>query len=179
MIAGSLKFTQQYAATSTVYAQGTVTPASNPLAPTVASQGDTDTVTYTFGTGANQVNRIIDQVRTLNASSSEELNLFTPGLADLNGEAAPLTKIKFIQVAIVANGSGVYANSLTIGNAGTDPNQLWFGATNDTQTIGEDIPFIQGDANGKTIGAGTARVKIANNDPANVAWYRIVIGGNT
>lgn len=180
MISGSLRVSSGYSASSSVYAEGSVTAASNPLNQTTATQANTVNSTFDYGTsGSLKVNRIIVQVRQLSASSSEELNLFDGSLDDINGESAPITTIKFIQVAIVANSTGGYASSATIGNAGTNPNQLWFGGTTQTQTIDRYVPFTQGDATGKAVGSGTARVKVANNDGSNILWYRLVIGGNT
>jgi hypothetical protein len=180
MISGSLRVTSGYSASSTVIAEGNATAAAARLNQTTASQGNTVSAPYEYGTsGSLLVNRVIVQVRQLAVSTSEELNLFDGSLLDMNGVAAPLTRIKFIQVAIVANATDGYASSATIGNAGTNPNQLWFGGTTQTQTIDRYVPFQQGDATGKTVGSGTARVKIANNDASNILWYRIVIGGNT
>lgn len=165
-------------------ASETVTPQGTASTSTLATVTNTQIKSWgdqlADGTSSGQIDTVIVQERTLNASASEELNLYDGSLSDINGVSAGLQTVKRVIIYQIANPDGSTASSgMTIGNAGTNPNALWFGATGHTAAVNglAGVPFMQGDDAGKTVSAGAAALKVLNNDGSNKLTYRIVLGG--
>lgn len=161
--------------------QGTGTSTLSPLQTTLTSTCNTTQLLY--GIGANQVNLIVSQDRTLAASGSEILDLLgtvTP-LKDIFGSACLFVHIKYILIYILPGTGDI--NGLTIGNAGSDP---WvaggaLGGTTPTQTIYPGgTPFQLGEPTvGFLVSSGSGQLKVLNVSSAVITNYRIVIGGTT
>lgn len=176
MTEGSLSVTSGFLGNGSTPPQGTASVST--LNETSVSQAKSSSFQYTFGTGAGLVNTIIVQELNINASSSTTLNLFDGSLLDILGATGGLQTLRFIQIAIIKNPvTSVYASSVTVGNAGSNIQQMWFSTSTGTQTIDYAVPFTQGDRTGKTVDASNCNVKIANNDAVNAATVRVCIGG--
>lgn len=175
---GSLRVNAGFQAKATLAAQGTAS--SSPLrAPQVAPSGSYP-FALAYGTGSGQADTVVAQTRTLAAGASEELILSDGSLKDVFGQAAGLATVKFVGIYPVANPDGSAASSgAVVGGAATNPNQLWFGGTTQTQSVAlGGVPFQQGDGAGETVASGSAdRVKVANADGANKFSYVLVVAG--
>ncbi len=158
----------------------TSTTALNPIP---ASQQAVSTITWQYGTGSGQVDIVVDMYRTLAASGNEELDLYdgvtnTPDVIDVFGFAIAGRKIKYIRIEMVPNSNGsTPATGLTIGNASSNPNKLWFGGVTETQSLEYGgMPFCQGSLAGKTVDATHRGVKVLNTDASNASTYRLSMG---
>jgi hypothetical protein len=171
MDSGSTKASVSFSFTGTEDPQGV---AGSGLSPEKKTQVKTFAASLSYGTGSGQADIFICQVRTLNGGASEELDLYDATVTDVFGTGAAFRKVKRVMIWQVANIDGTTASSgMTIGAAATDPAQLWFGATNDTVSVNgvAGMPFVQGDAAGKAIGATSGHVKVANADGVNKLTY--------
>lgn len=159
---------------------GTNSPGGTLRARTLAQNGPSASLAYTYGTGAGKVNAVGFVERTLAASGTDTVDLSTggfgsgAGLADVFGTTVTLTKVKYVRVDIVGGtGSG-----LVVGNAAGNAHQLWHGGDSHTTSITNGgVPFVQGDAAGKTVDSSNKNVKIVNGDGANTITYRLTVAG--
>lgn len=134
----------------------------------------TITRNYSFdhGVGAEQVDQIFDDVRTLAASASENIDLNGDAAnKDANGDTLALVRVKYLYIENLSA-----TQTLTVGGAASNP---WVGAFSGTFTIpplGSEEKTAP-DATGWPVVAGTGDLlKIANNAGGS-ADYRIIIGG--
>ena len=134
------------------------------------------TKALTSGTGANQADLIFADTRTVNASSSEDLDL-AGVLTDPFGATITMAEV----VAILITAASGNTNDVVIGDA-TAPVPL-FGGTNPTISIGPGGVFMAAtpDAGGLfTVGAGsTDDLKIANSSSGSSVTYSIVVIGRS
>lgn len=139
-------------------------------------------------------NQLVSQVRTLAASSSEDLDL-SGGLANIVGEASTaFTRIKFVMIELLSPKDdatlGTLCSSITFGpkTGGMSPPAclLFFGTNADTITIPGGTLTVEGgvflwatrNAAGLPVVNTTAdKVTVTNNDGAVAAAYRITLGG--
>jgi hypothetical protein len=133
------------------------------------------TWTFTSGAGANKVQQIWTDSRTLTASTSEELDL-AGVLKNYAGETVTFTKIKLIY--IVANSAN--ASTLTVGGAASNTFINWVSDSSDSIVIRPDgaVLLMAPDATGYGVTASTGDLlKILNNSGSASATYSIMILG--
>ena len=144
------------------------------LAPVTQGLPFPGSITLKSGTGNNQADLIFTDQRTINASSSENLDL-AGSLAGPAGDTLTFVKVKGIYVrAAAANGGNIVLGGAS-SNAFTGP----FGAANDVLNIpaGGYVELCAPVA-GWTVTAGTGDLlQVANDDSGAAATYDIVIIG--
>lgn len=129
----------------------------------------------TNGTGANQANEVFSDIRTLTASSTENLDL-AGGLTGHFGETLTFTKIK--GVIIVADAGNT--NDVVVGGAASNGFAALFGDATDTVKVkpGGSLALIAPDAAAYAVTAGTGDLlKIANGGSGTSVTYKIVLIG--
>lgn len=150
-------------------------------------QSVTKTVSTTFGTGADQCNQIYAAVRTLNASTTEDLDLSGTALTNPLGESIAFATVKIVFVWLLSASdvepgdgttAGTAASAIVIGGDAASP-ALWFGNINDTITVKNGGFFFYAfGGTGYTITNSTADVfQVANSDGAVQAKYFLGIAG--
>lgn len=138
------------------------------------SPSESQSFSLANGTGANQVNQVFSDQRTLGASSSEELDL-SGTLLDALGNSITFTKIK----SIVVSSASANGGDIQVGGAAANGFNSWVGAVGDLIAIkpGGAFAIVAPDATGYAVTAGTGDLlKIANTDAAG-ATYNITILG--
>lgn len=133
-------------------------------------------VTLGSGTGAGKADRVFHDRRSVNASSSEDLDL-AGVLVDAFGQTITFARIKGLIIsAAVAN-----ANNVVIGAAASNPWATLLGATH-TLTLrpGATVAVMAGaaDATGYAVTAATGDLlKVANSGAGTPVSYDILIIG--
>ena len=110
--------------------------------------------------------------RTLAAGASEELILNNGSLADPTTAAVTFVNLKAVAVIVTDGDVGV-----RVGNAGTNPNALWFGGTTHTWDVLAGGPPLVGGGSTVTVDGTHCRVKVANLDGAAAVEYQILLAG--
>lgn len=131
--------------------------------------------TFTNGTGANQVNMMWTDTRTVSASSSDDLDL-AGGLTSAFGTTITFTSIK----GIVIKADSSNGDNLSIGGDGSAPITSLFNAGTDEIILapGGTIALINPNANGYAVTATTADIlEITNLDSGASADYDIILIG--
>lgn len=161
--------------------QGTAVTIS--LASPTAGEDGAGQVTTAFGTGAGQCDILCAADYDLTVSGgltpSVIIDLYANGLPNVFGGDANFRHLKAVLVAIVANGeAGVGA---TVGNAGSNPAQMWFGAAGQTWTIfPSSVPFVGAEVTtGYVIDATHRNLKIANASATAPVTVRVLLGGTS
>lgn len=132
------------------------------------------TVSFAHGTGANQANQIWTDTRTINASSSEDLDLYG-SLTSALGTTLNFTKIKAIIIAAASTNT----NNVVVGG---DSNGLvnWVGNANDVVNIrpGGFICLVAPDATAYGVTDSTGDIlQIANSAGSSSVTYDIIVIG--
>ena len=133
-----------------------------------------DSLSLTTGNGANQVNEMFDDDRTLAASANEELDL-SGTLTNAFGDTIAFTGVKALYIK---NNSSV--DTLTVGDAAATPWEPFFGATGETLQIppGGMLLLTAPSAGGWPVTGGSAdKLKITNGAGGSTT-YRIIILGD-
>ena len=126
------------------------------------------------GTGADQINQVFADTRTLGATTSEELDM-SGALTDALGNSITFTAIKSITVmADSANGGNI-----EVGGAAANGFNSWVGAVGDLVIIpsGGAFSIVAPDATGFAVTLGTADLLKINNTDAASGSYTIVLQG--
>ena len=129
----------------------------------------------TDGTGANQANQLFTDIRTLTASSTEDLDL-SGVLLNAYGTACVFTKIK----AIIVTAAAANTNDVLVGGAAATQVTSFFGDVTDVVKVkpGGMFMLVAPDATGYAITAGTADLlKVANSAGGTSVTYTIVLIG--
>lgn len=137
----------------------------------------TPSVSHVFesGTGANQMDLIFSDQRTLTASSTENLDL-AGTLLDAFGGTITMAKIKLIYFK-AADGN---TNDLVIGNVSNGITSPFGAATHSISVRPGGIFLWSCRGTGYTITAGTVDlVKVANGGSGTSVTYDVVIGGTS
>lgn len=133
---------------------------------------------FTDGAGANQVNRIFSDQRTLGASATEDLDL-AGVLTDAFGAVITLARVKAILVKAAAGNT----NNVVVGAAAATQFVGFFGAATHTVAIqpGGAFLIVTPTAAGWPVTAGsTDFLRIANGGAGTPITYDILIlGSNT
>lgn len=138
-----------------------------------AQIGYQKTISLTNGTGANQINEVWDDVRTLTASSNETLNFHDGSLKDVFGASIVGTAIKEVWIENTST-----TGTLTVGGA-TNPFLGPMGGTTPTETIqpGQFLHWPNATATGWAItGGSNDSLKLVNNDSGASLTYKIIVG---
>jgi hypothetical protein len=127
------------------------------------------------GTGADQINQVFSDTRTLALSTSESLDL-AGGLTNGLGAAVTFTKVKAI-IVIAAAGNG---DNIEVGGAASNALVNWVGDATDVVNVppGGMFMITAPDATGFAVTASTGDLlKIANADSAASATYTVILLG--
>lgn len=167
----------------TVAAAGSVT---SQLALTVSSTNDLggpttyplnrrSTVTFTNGSGADKIENVVADTRTLTTGASENID-FAGGLTDSFGNAVTFDKIKYLRVEAAAANTTV----LTFGGTPTPDNPApIFSDKTDSIALaaGESFEIVKPGAAGIAIGAGATDLLLVTNAAGASASYNIIVAG--
>ena len=131
--------------------------------------------TFEDGAGANQIDQIFSDTRTLTTGANEDLDL-AGGLTNALGDTLTFTAIKGIIIsADLANG-----DNIEVGGAASNGFINWVGDATDQVLIeaGGSFSLITPSAAGYAITAGTGDLlRITNADGAAAATYTIILLG--
>lgn len=128
------------------------------------------------GTSENQVDKMFSDSRTINASSSETLDL-AGSLSDAFGATITFATVK----AILIKANAGNTNNVVVGNAGANDFVGPFGAATHTIAVKPGGVFlITAPETGWTVTAGTGdALKIANSGAGTGVTYSIIILGTS
>lgn len=137
------------------------------------------------GNLANGANECWQLILTAAASGSVTLNL--QSLTDLlNASGVALARVKAFLFCLLGTSedsvNGTACSQVTIGNAGTNPNQLDLGGTTMTRTLlnGDVTMYASRQAAGRTVSGTACNVLLQNNDASNsMAVYSSGFGATT
>lgn len=141
---------------------------------------------FTFGTSTNNVNQIYAAVRTLNANTAEDLDLYG-SLTNPLGETISFATVKFVLLWLMGSAdtapgddtiTGTAAASITIGGDASGA-PLFLGSNTNTLTVKNGgFLFHSQPGTGWTVTNSTADILQVNNDDLSLqAKYLIVVGG--
>jgi hypothetical protein len=129
----------------------------------------------TNGTGANQINQMFTDTRTLAASGTENIDL-AGGLTDPFGATITFTKIK----ALIIKAAAGNTNDVVVGGHASAAVSSFFGDATDKVKVkpGGLMVLAAPDANGYAVTAATADLlTIANSAAGTGVTYDIIILG--
>lgn len=135
------------------------------------------TLSFSDGSGANQITRIFADTRTLAASANEDLDL-AGGLTDAIGQTITLARVRGLLIRAAAANT----NNVIVGGAGSNGFITWVGGATHTVTLrpGGVLMLAAPDATGYAVTAGTGDLlRIANSAGGSAVSYDIVILGAT
>jgi hypothetical protein len=134
----------------------------------------TKTFDFTSGTGANQINKVWADERTLTASATEELDL-AGVLTDAFGAVITFATIKGI--ILIADASNT--NDVVIGNAAATQFVGPFGAATHTIAVKPGGLFMDvlGGTGWSVSGGSTDKLKLANSAGGTSVVFKIIIFG--
>jgi len=130
---------------------------------------------FSNGSGANQAQKIWTDTRTINASSSDDLDL-SGVLTDIYGNVLSLTIVK----AIVIKAAAANVNDVVVGGAASNQVASIFNAVTEKIKVkpGGLFVIVAPDVNGYAVTAGTADLlRIANGGAGTSVDYTAVIVG--
>jgi len=131
--------------------------------------------TITSGTGANQVDQVFHDIRSLASGANEELDL-AGSLTNAMGETITFDMVRAIMIY-----NPDTASTLIIGGAAANAWEPWAGAAGDKLVVrpGGRIYMEAPDANGLDVTAATAdKLKIEHGAESSIAIaYEIIIAG--
>jgi hypothetical protein len=136
-------------------------------------------LSFAYGTAVGQINRLYIGERPIAANTNDDVDL-SGVLLDPGGVAINFARIKFAILSLRPTPATPF---LTVGNEGTNPAVLWFGAAAHTIQVrnGPDGGlFVNacGDATGWTVTAATAdKLRVRNPDATLAADYVLCLGG--
>lgn len=156
--------------------QGTLTKALD-LASVASPLQFGKSIALANGVGANQADKIFHDIRTINASSNDDLDL-AGVLVDAVGDALTFVKVKMI--VVVADSANV--NNVIVGGAGATQMVGPFGANTHTVAVapGGLFAVARADATGWAVGAGATDIfRVTNGGAGTSVTYSIVIVGTS
>lgn len=134
-----------------------------------------------FGTGEDTMSQIVLQTRSLGPGASETLDLYdgstnVPAFVDILNDAATFRVIRGFAMWIDDGGDD---SGVTVGNAASNANTLWWGGTTPTQTIYPGgAPMAGGSDAGVAVTTSARNLKVLNNGAESVT-YTIAVAGST
>lgn len=135
------------------------------------------TQSFTDGAGANQVNQVFSDTRTLTASSTEDLDL-AGVLTNAFGATVTFARVK----AILVKAASGNTNNVVVGAAAATQFVGFFGAATHTVAVqpGGAFLIVTPSAAGWPVTAGsTDFLRVANSSSGTSVTYDIVILGST
>jgi hypothetical protein len=150
----------------------------NPLKLSTTLDGIQRNLSYSFtdGAGANQMDAIWSDERTIAASGTDDLDL-AGGLTDAFGAVITFARVKFIYLEADATNS----NNVLIGGAAANQFLNWLQSPTDKVllTPGGMQLVISNTAAGYAVVAGTGDIlRVANGAGGSTVKYRIILGGS-
>ncbi len=130
--------------------------------------------TIADGTGAAQADLFFSDVRTIGATSNDDLDL-AGSLTDIFGATITFAKVKAIYIENPSTNNG----DVVVGNEGTNPLVGWFGAGTHTIAIkpGGFLLIASPTVAGYTVTAGTGdKLRVRNAGSASADIPVIIIG---
>lgn len=130
---------------------------------------------FTDGTGANQVQQVFADTRTLAASGTENLDL-SGTLTNAFGATIAFTKVK----ALVIRAAAANTNDVLVGGAGANACFSFFNASTDKVRVkpGGVMALVAPDANGYAVTAATADLlTVANGGAGTGVTYDVILIG--
>lgn len=139
----------------------------------VSTISDAFSASFTDGSGANQADRIWKDMRTLAASTEENIDL-AGVLTDIFGASVVFARIK----AIFIKAEATNLNNVIVGSSDTNGVPQFFDAV---IRPGGMAMWVAPDATGEVISAGSAdRINFANSAGSSSVTYTVlVIGAST
>jgi len=150
-----------WALSAAVRATGLLTPTNQPKGSRI-NLADRIGQTLTYGTGSGAADILCFQTRTINATTTLTLDLYTgTDLKDVFGDTAALRKVKSIAVWVDSGGDTA---GVRIGGAGTNPWPAFFadGASDKHLIFPSGPPYLGGSPAGVAVGALKCNLKIEN-----------------
>lgn len=142
----------------------------------VALAVPTKTVSLSFGTGANQVDKVWTDTRTIAASTTEDLDFAAGGLTDAFGDAMTIAELK---VLIVCASSSNTNNVVVGGDAASIP-FLSTAATTTSVKPGGCFVLTDPSAAGIAVTATTGDIiQVANSGAGTTVSYDIIVMGSS
>ncbi len=135
------------------------------------------TLSFGDGSGADQINRIFADTRTLAASANEDLDL-AGGLTDAIGQVITLARVR----GLLVRASPANTNNVIVGGAPANGWFTAFGGAAHTVTVRPGGLLLLGarDATGYAVTGSTGDLlRIANSSSGTAVTYDIVILGAT
>lgn len=125
------------------------------------------------GAGANQANKMFSSRRTINASSTDDIDLSGSLVNDL-GDPVVFTAIKAIQIRHISGG-----NPAVVGAAAVNPFVGPFGAGTHTIAVpvGGVLMLARNDAGGWAVGAGASDILRISNGAGSTLVVDVVFVG--
>ncbi len=175
LTAGTLQISAQTnIAGAMIAAQGTA-PATI-TSPSAGAVG-TGQEQFDYGTASGQCDILCAADYLMTTGASLTLDIYTgTDLPNVFGGTAPFRKLKAVFLGVLSGGD---AAGVTIGNAASNGNALFFGAQNDTWTVFPGGVPLQGSSPaGVTVDATHKNVLIHNNSAVSVT-VRFILGGTS
>jgi len=134
----------------------------------------------TTGTGADQMDLLWHDQRTLTASASEELDLADGTLVNSFGVASAFAEVRMI--CIIASSDNDAANDIVVGGTVTHEWLGWLTAAGDKITLSTgaaSINYSPSDGGWPVASGSSDTLQIANSAGTNSVTYDIYIGGTS
>ena len=162
--------------TAAIRAAGTLTPTDQPTGSSITLTDSADQ-SLTYGTSSGNADIIVWRTKPLTAGATATYDLYTgTDLKDLFDATAAFRKIKSVAIWVDSGGD---TSGVTIGNAASNANALFFGAQAHTATIYPSGPaFLGGSPAGVTVDATHKNLKVLNNGAVSVV-VGIAIAGTS
>ena len=144
------------------------------LSSPVESIGTIFTWAVTAGTGANQMDLLFIDQRTIAASTNETLDL-AAGVTNSFGDVLTFARVKFLAIGGATANSG----AVTVGGAAANAFTNWVDDATDQINVrpGGAVVFFAPAATGYPVTAGTGDQLLITNPNTNSVTYDIYIGG--
>jgi hypothetical protein len=170
MTGGSWKIQSSLALSGQNQLPNTTAPVGLSLSPSVINS-------LPYGTGVGTASIIAALSYVLAPSASITINLFDGSINDMSGTAANFRLLRAYAIWISSGGD---TSGVTVGNAGSNPHPLFFGATGQTKTIYPGGPEDGGGGQtipGVAVTSSACNVKITNNSPMAFATVAVNFAG--
>jgi hypothetical protein len=161
--------------TSRISITGTQTGSNDVTTPT-ETYNVTHTTDWTNGTGDDQISKVWQDTRTINASTAEDLDL-AGSLTDSFGNTVTFATVKFVYVSAA---SGNTNNVEVGGSAANTMLGIFDDATDKVLVKPGGVFYWEAPGTGATVTAGTGdKLNVNNSGAGTSVEYTIVIGGTT
>lgn len=128
------------------------------------------------GNGANQINRVWADTRTIAASANEDIDL-AGTLVDAIGQTVTLARVR----ALIIRAAAANTNNLIVGGAASNGFATWVGSATNTVIVrpGGMLVLVAPDATAYAVTAATGDLlRVANSAGGTSVTYDIVVLGS-